>query len=181
MRAGTGLWVVLHRQKRHVLVNESFECLIVEADMSGDATGSLQRLRIHRETVILRRDLHPSREQIAHRVIRSAVAELEFERLGSQRKRQQLVPQANAKDWHSTAKPLEQIDRIVNRGRIARTIRDENAIRPLVKNLGSGNGGRDHPHPTACVRQIPQNVSLHSAVDGNDKGVFDFRFSIVDC
>ena len=64
-----------------------------------------QRLRVHGKPMVLRGDFHPARCQILHRLVRAAMAELQFERLPAKRLAQNLVPQANAKNRNAASSP----------------------------------------------------------------------------
>ena len=57
MRPGRGFGMILHAEDRQFLVTHSFDCAVVQVDVSHFNLGG-ERLRIHGEAVILRGDRH---------------------------------------------------------------------------------------------------------------------------
>jgi hypothetical protein len=58
VRAGRGLGVVLHAEHRILAVAEAFERLVVQVDVGDFDLVEVERIRVHREAVIVRGDLH---------------------------------------------------------------------------------------------------------------------------
>ena len=80
VRAGRRLGVKLRGEDRQLAMAESLERAVVEVPVRGlDLRG--QRAGIDRETVVLRRDRHGARLEVADRVVGAAVPELQLEGL----------------------------------------------------------------------------------------------------
>src|SRR5678816_1117936 len=94
MRSRRGLGMVLHTIDWLPFVPHALDCLIVQVDTI-HAYVRRQRFCVHRETVILRRDLHLAAFEILHRLVSAAMAEFQLERLPAERLPEDLVPQAN--------------------------------------------------------------------------------------
>ena|SRR5689334_13900053 len=74
VRSGRGFRVILHAERRKRLVAKSFQCLIVEIDVSDFDFGTGKRIDIDCKTVVLCGDLYLSRRYSQHRVIATAVS-----------------------------------------------------------------------------------------------------------
>src|SRR5437764_10069371 len=79
MRSGRSFGMILHTENRQFLVTHSFDCAVVQVDVGYFNLGG-ERLRIHRETMILRGDRHFASMQIFDRLIRAAMTEFQLER-----------------------------------------------------------------------------------------------------
>ncbi len=85
VRAGRGFGVVLHAEDRVVAVAETFQRLVVQVDVGDLDLVEVERIRIHREAVIVGGDLHLLGDLVAHRMVGAAVAELQLVGLAAQR------------------------------------------------------------------------------------------------
>src|SRR6185369_11743228 len=128
MRPGRRFRMILHAEQRERTVTEPFVGAIVQIDVRDLNIGSVQRIWIDREAMILRRNLNRIRPQILYGVVSAAVSELQLIRLPSQRVSEQLVTQTNPKYRFLAEQVLNRIDRIPNRRRIAGTVGKKNAI-----------------------------------------------------
>src|SRR5262245_21297456 len=85
VRPGRGLRMVLDGEDGQLAMLHPFERAVVEAHL-GDLDGALgQRVRVEGEAVVLGRDAHFAGAQVVHRMIDSAVPELELEALAAKR------------------------------------------------------------------------------------------------
>ena len=98
MRPGRSFGMILHAEDRQFLVTHSFDCAVVQVDVSHFNLGG-ERLRIHGEPVILRGDRHFAGAQIFDRLIRAAMAELQFECRSAKRESENLMAETNPEDW----------------------------------------------------------------------------------
>src|ERR1043166_9991483 len=80
VRPRAGFGVVLHAKDRQRAVAHPFERAVVEVDVGWNQVAR-QRLRVHREAVILRRDLDLLGALIQDGLIGAPMAELQFEGL----------------------------------------------------------------------------------------------------
>src|SRR5258706_4935525 len=100
MRAGAGFGVILHAKDRQRAMAESFDGVVVEIQMRHHAAFGFQRFSLDRKTMVLAGDFHATGIQILYRLISAAMAEFQLECVGSDRPSQQLVPKADAENWH---------------------------------------------------------------------------------
>jgi hypothetical protein len=98
MRPGRSFGMILHTEDRQFLVTHSFDCAVVQVDVSHFNLGG-ERLRIHGETVILRGDRHFASAQIFDRLIRAAMAKFQFECRSAEREPENLMTETNPEDW----------------------------------------------------------------------------------
>src|SRR5688572_33057810 len=75
---------------------EALERLVVQVDVRELDVVLVERVRIDREPVILRRNLHAAGPQIFHRMIAASMSELQLVGSAPQRKTQQLLTEADA-------------------------------------------------------------------------------------
>ena len=98
MRPRGRLRVILNGHGPHRRVNHPRARPVVEVDVAHLHLFG-QRVRLHREVVVLRRDLDAARRP-AHGVVPAVVAKLELERLAAERLTEDLVAHADAKHGH---------------------------------------------------------------------------------
>src|SRR5207302_1027294 len=124
---------------------------------------------IHREPVILTRDEHAAGIQVLHWMVRAVVAELHFHRARAAREPEYLVAETNAEDRQVA---LEQLaggaDRVLAGLRIARTIRQEYAIRRERLHFLRARLRRHDGHAAAEIGEQPQDIALDAEIVGHD-------------
>ena len=98
MRAWRGLGMVLHAKQGILAAAEPLDSAVVEVHVRQVDGGVVHRLRVERESVILRCDLDLVGPQVQYRVIAAVMPELEFVGLASQSLAQDLQAQADAED-----------------------------------------------------------------------------------
>ena len=101
--------------------------IIVKVDVRHLKT-TRDRLGQYREVMILTRDFHLARREIAHRVVAAVMSELEPPRLCSTRERKKLVPKANTHKRNFPKQRLHILNRVSNRRGVSRSIRKKYAI-----------------------------------------------------
>src|SRR5213075_589882 len=104
MRTGRGLRMILNGKDRFLAMTQSFDGPVVEIhvrDLEFRRTGNFFFASFDREAVILRRDQHSSRRDFLHRMISAAMAVRHFHRACTIRESQDLMPQADTKNWHA--------------------------------------------------------------------------------
>ena len=97
------------------------------------------------------------------------MAEFHLHRLRARRQRQQLVAEADAERRHAGVDDRrDRADRVGTRLRVARTVRQEDAVgRERERGLRGGFGGH-HRQAASALDQEPQDVVLDSEVVGDD-------------
>ena len=101
------LGMVLHRERRPVGAGDPLVGAVEQRHMR-HLRVRRQRVRIHRETMVLAGDLHLPGRQILHRLVGAAMAALQLVCLRTQRQGQQLMAEADAEHRHAAIKDLPQ-------------------------------------------------------------------------
>ena len=129
VRAGRRFGMILHAEHRLAAMPEAFQRLIVQIDVREIHFVQVQRIRIHREAVIVRRDLHLLGHVVQHRMIRAAVPELELVGLAAERQAENLMAQADAEDRFLADQFADLLRLELERLGIARPVREKHAVR----------------------------------------------------
>jgi hypothetical protein len=118
--------------------------------------------------MILAGDDHAAGGQVLYRVVGAVVAEFHLDGPGAARQPEQLVPEADAEYRQVGGQQFrDRPDRVVARLRIARTVRQEHAVRIQRQHVAGGSGRRHHREPASLVGQQPQDVALDAVVIGD--------------
>ena len=83
--------MVLHTEQRFRAVPQAFQRLVVQIDVGQVNVGRLERIRVHGEVVVMRRNLHLAGRVVAHRVVAAVMSELELVGLPAERQTEQLL------------------------------------------------------------------------------------------
>ena len=78
------LGMVLDSEKRDLLVDKAFQCIVIEINVAQLNVRVFQGFHVHAEAMVLRCNLHLARCQVFHRLVAAPVTEFEFECLSSQ-------------------------------------------------------------------------------------------------
>ena len=90
---------------------------------------TIERIGIHRESVIVRGNLHLLGDAVQHRMIRAAVSELELVGFAAERQAQNLMAQADAEHRLLADQFADLLRLEFERLGIARAVRKKHAIR----------------------------------------------------
>src|ERR1700719_5216094 len=120
--------MILNTENRLAAVTEAFQRLVVKVEMCEFDFISVERIRVHREAVVVRSDLYFLRDLIQHRVIGAAMTELQFVGLAAQCDTEDLMAQANAKDRFLADQIAHLLRLILERLWIAWSVGEEDAI-----------------------------------------------------
>ena len=170
MRPRRRLRVILHRQHRQPGMSETLQRLVVQIDVRRHHVAG-QCGRIDRESVVLRRDLHPAGPLIPHRVVRPPMPVFQLERLRPERLAQQLNPEADPENRRAVlgGGPLDQLPerrhRPADRRGVARPVRHEDAVGLALKHLVGRRGARQDRHLAAGRGQASGDVPLHPEIE----------------
>ena len=126
--------------------------------------------RLNDEAVVLAGDLHLAGRQILDRMVCATMAVMHLLGLGAERQRQHLVAEADPEDRQARRQDFPDCGHRVfaGRGRIARAVRQEDAVRVVLQDVVGGRGGRHDGDVTAQVREAAQDVPLRAVVDRDD-------------
>ena len=98
----------------------------------------LERVRVHGEAVILRRDLDLAGGQVHHRLIAAVVAELELVGLAAERQTQDLMAEADTEDRLLADQSLHVLFGVGHGVGIARPVGEKNAVGIERQHIFSG-------------------------------------------
>src|SRR4051794_936287 len=99
--------MVLDAKDRQLAMSHAFDGAVVQIDV-GDFHLFRQRVRIHSEPMILRRDRDLARPQILHRLIPAAMPEFQLEGPSAHGEPKNLMAKANPEDWFFTKQSAER-------------------------------------------------------------------------
>src|SRR5262252_5224501 len=164
VRSGRRLGVILHAEQWRLLVAHAFARMVVQVDMRDFHVARRKRVRIDRETMILRGNLHLFGQQILHRMIRAVVPKFQLEGFAAKSQPAKLMSQANPKDGYLPNELANGFDSVPDRLRVARPVRKKYAVR-LYSQCVLGRSLRRHdPHVAIVVHEQPQNVLLDAVI-----------------
>ena len=107
------------------LVLEACECLIVEVDVRGLTTGSLDPIHIDTESVVLAGDLNTASLQVTYWVVRTPMAKAKLECVCTESPTKELMPKADTHDGLDAYHFLDLSDHVIERRRITGPIAEE--------------------------------------------------------
>ena len=116
-------------------MTQSLIRVIVQIDVRDFDRLRIKLLRIHSETMILRSNLNFPRPEILHRMVRTPVSELQLVGLPTKSKSHELMAQANSENWPFPHQLPDVLNPVANRRRIARAVREKNAVRSHLKHF----------------------------------------------
>src|SRR5579872_7399719 len=149
MRPRRGLRVILHAEQRQISMAQPFQRLVVQVDVRQFNFILRQRIRIHREIMVVRRDLDLAGLQLLHRMVPTVMSELKLECFPTQRDAGELMSETYPKDRVPSQQSPNRIDRIGTRLRIAGAIGEKYSIR-FQRHYIFGQGLRgNHRNPAA--------------------------------
>src|SRR5688572_2264490 len=100
-------------------------------------------------------------------MVRSAVAELQLERLAADGEAEDLMPETDAEHRDVRLHQLADVaDGILERRRIARTVAEKDAVRLDRQEILRRRGSREDVDVAAVRVEPPQDVPLHAEVVG---------------
>ena len=115
--------------------------------------GDLGPLPADGEAVVLRRDQHLAGSPLEHRVVRASMAERQLRRREAGGEAEQLMPQADAEDWHAAEQPRDLGDLRCERRRVARPVREQDAVGTRLEHVVRGRIVRQNRSPSRRPRR----------------------------
>jgi hypothetical protein len=172
VRTGRGLRMILNGKDRFLAMTQSFDRPVVEIhvrDFELWCTGNFFFTSFDREAVILRRDQHSSRRDFFHWMISAAMAVRHFHRACAVRESQDLMPQADTKNWYAAiGNRAHSTGRVIDGSGITWPIREEHAARLECKRFVRRRLRRNDRDSTIVLGEQAQNVSLDAEVVRDD-------------
>mmetsp|Transcript_26885 Transcript_26885/g.61268 ORF Transcript_26885/g.61268 Transcript_26885/m.61268 type:complete len:242 (+) Transcript_26885:3467-4192(+) len=167
-RPSARLRVELDREPRPHAVNDALVAPIVGIHHEGHPLVG-QRVGVHGEAVILRRDVAASCAQVDARLVHAAVAEFHLVGLRAGRQGEDLVAKADAEDrsgrpaLHHRTHVLHGLHAL---GRVAGPVAEEEAVECVLGEVVVPRHYRDlHAQH---IHEVADNVVLNSAINGED-------------
>ena len=174
--------MILHAEHRLGKVPESRHRVVVHVPVGDLAIEAVERLGIDAKSVVLAGDFHLPREQVPHRLIRAAMAELELVGPGPHRQGQQLMAETNAKSRDFACQFSQGLDGRLDRFGIAGPVGDEQAIGGGLElaDFGGRHIVRHHLHVAAhpapdlmpllvtTATRLQRLLTRRGIVDGGD-------------
>ena len=173
VRAGAGLGVVLDGGAGDVAQDQALDRAVVEVELGelGDAEVGLPADRLvaldprlaaragDGEAVVLGGDVDPARLQVLDRVVGAAVAEGQLVGLEADRAAEQLVAEADAEDRASCRRcSRTRVDDVVERGRVAGAVGEEDDVGVLGEDLLGGAGAGQQGQLGAVLAQLADDA-----------------------
>src|SRR5580765_2167595 len=119
--------------------------------------------------MILRRDFHLAGGQVLDRLIATAMAEFELERLAAECLTKNLMSEADAKNRNAGfGQRLHFANNVVKRGGITRTIRKKNSRWFVLQGVGSARRRWQNLNLESVLPQPAQDVVFHTVVEGDN-------------
>src|SRR3569623_438973 len=168
VRTGACLRVVLHAEDRLAGDGDAF-IRVIEQVLVRDAHAGRQRALVDDEPVVLRRDLDLAGRLVEHRMIAAVMAEAELQRLRAEREPEDLVAEADAEHRLAARHQfLARRDAVRHRRRIARAVREEEAVRAERERFFRRRRRGDDGDARADVAELAKDVLLHAEVVRDD-------------
>ena len=158
-------------------VAHAFDRLVVEVDV-GDFDFGRERIGIDCEAVVLRSDGNLPGAEILDRLVAAAVAELQFEGAAAVGVGEELVAEADAEDGFFADELAKFAVDVVECGRVAGAVGEEDAVGIFGEHFGGAGGGVHHFDFEARLAQTAQDVEFDTEVVGDD-AVFHRRQFLV--
>src|SRR5215470_3231450 len=114
--------------------------------------------------MILRGDRHFARKQILNRLIRAAMAKLQFECRSAKREPENLVTKTNPEDWFLTHQIVHGFVCVIERRGIARTIRKKNSVGLERQHFFSRCASWHDSHFKTFLAKQAQNIFLYAVI-----------------
>src|SRR5947207_1295140 len=96
------------------------------------------------------------------------MAEFQLEGGSADGAAEKLVAEADSEDGDFAEHALEGLDRIIQRGRIAGAVGDEEAVGAMLHNFFGGDIGGEDGNLDAALAEVAEDVVLGAAIEGDD-------------
>src|SRR5690606_1473189 len=127
--------MVLDSECRIVQMCQSFIRSVVQCAVRHFQPGALKRLFIYSVAMVLGSDFNFTGDQIAYRMVASAMAELQFECIRSAGSSEQLMAQANAENRNFSKQLADHFYAFLHVFWISRAIRQHDTVRSPCQNF----------------------------------------------
>ena len=172
VRAGGGLGVVLNAEGRNVEGVEPLHHVVVEVDVAhlnspetGRGFDDLADRCINRETVVVGGNLHPTGCSVDHWLVDSAVPERQLVGREPEGPPEELVAEADPKEWQAFAQDsLQEFDVGIRCSRIPGAIREKSTNRLERQNVGESGRLRQDVNLKAAVGEVVESGPFDAKV-----------------
>ena len=168
VRAWGSFGVVLHAEEGEFFVAHALVSVVVEIDVGDLDFAGGQGIGIHAEAMILRGDFHFFGEKIFDRMIRTVMAEFEFESFAAKSQAAELMAETDAEDGNAAEEFADVFDGVADGLRVAGSVREEDAVGPHVENVLRGGLRRNDPGFAMMVGEETEDVLLDAEVVGHN-------------
>src|SRR5579863_5130129 len=124
-------------------------------------------MRVDSEVMVVGRDLDLAGLQLLHRMISAVMTEFQLKSLSAQGNACELMPQADSENRLPSHEPADGIYCVCAWLRVARAVREEDAVRLQGEHVLRLSLGRNYRHATAFAAQLAQNVLLDAEIVGH--------------
>ena len=126
-----------------------------------------QRRAVNGEAVVHGGDLDLAGDEVLHRMIGAVMALVHFHGLGADRDAEHLMAETDAKSWHALVDDVADHRHRVRAGRrrIARAVREKDAVGLERKNVLARGLRRHHGHAAAFACELAQDIALDAVVE----------------
>src|SRR5215204_4021182 len=163
--------VVLHAPGPLLEARDAFDGAVIEVAV-GQLDAVRERILAYGEAVILARYLDASRLQVPDGMVRAVVAEGQLVGLATEGEPEELMSEADPEGRDLTEQRAQSVDCRSEGGRVARTVREEEAVWLSSENILRGGGARHSEYRSAPATELPVDRILHPVVDGDDEAAF---------
>src|ERR1051325_17586 len=159
--------MILHAKYGQVFVSHSLDRLIVQIDVRDFNVGR-KRVRIDRETMVLRRDGDFAAAQIFDRLVRPAMAEFQFEGRSTERETEDLMAETNAENRLLAHQIAHNVVRVGQCRWIPGAIREEDSVRVFREYFVRARHCWNNCDGEAFLPQQAQNISFDPVIVSGD-------------
>src|SRR5256714_4785897 len=172
-RPRVGLGMVLDGEDRQLPMGHPFHRAVVQVHVSDFESRPGRGRRTDGKALMLRGNVAPPGAMFLHGLFPAAVPELQLKRLPAEGEGQKLVPEADAQERDASRELPGRLDGgrdDIRVGGISGAVRQDDAIGFQGEDLVRGRVV-GHPDHLGVALSLPEDISLHTAVDHDDRAL----------
>ena len=155
--------MILDAERRLPPVPDPFDGVVVQIDV-GDFQIGGETFGVECEVMVLRGDFDRTLREVADRMVAAVVAELQPAASGAAGESEQLVSEADPHQRNFSDQAPHRFDRVGDRGRVRRTVGEEDAVRFVPEHLLRRGAGGHHGDAHVFRREFTQDVVFDSVI-----------------